>query len=400
MTTSQSIILDCYPPKKMGQANAIFGLCAVIGPTIGPTLGGYIIDNLAWNWIFFINVPFGVIATFLAWKHVPDMIGAVKPEKIDWLGIGLLILFVGLLQYVLAEGDKKDWFASLEIIVLLVFSLLSLAGFIWRELAINYAVINITLYKNYNIAMGSILMFVTGMILTGSVYIFPVFVQVSLGWTATMTGVFMIPGALAAAVGMVVVGKFSAGINPKILIVTGIMTTFLFLFIMSFSSPNSSAQDFFWAYILRGFGMSLLMIPILTLSVSGLQGKLLAQAAGLTNMLRQLGGAVGVVFINILVNNLNANARAGMIGNFTDYSSACMERISLFTQNFLAAGYPADEAAKAAYKMTDVLLMRQQQLLSYTHAFLGIGLGILACVPIVFLIKYRKIGIQGKGNIQ
>lgn len=390
LSTAQSIIIGAYPPEKIGTATAIFGLGVILGPTLGPSLGGYITDNFSWHWIFFVNIPIGTLAAISSWRFVPNMAGAVKPKKIDWLGIGLLILSIGPLQYVLEEGGQKDWFESREIVVMSILSAVCMVMFVWRELSIDFPAVDLRLYKNYNLALGSMFNVVLGMLLNGTVFIFPLFVQTTLGWTATKTGTFMIPGALATAMGMIFIGRFSQGRNPKIFILIGIFLTYLFLLLLSFSSPESGSQNFFFPFILRGFGMAFMMMPILTLALAGLKGKDLAQASGLSNMMRQIGGAIGIAVINIYLDHLNANARTNLVGYISDYSAENVDRIGMFTQNFYALGYSMEEATRAAYQVMESTLTRQEMVLSYTQGFFGVSLAVLLCVPIVFLIRYKK----------
>ena len=391
LSTAQSIIIGAFPPKQTGTGMAIFGLGVIIGPTIGPVLGGYITDNFSWHWIFFINVPIGFTAAILSSKFVTNLAGATRPKKIDWWGILFLIIGIGSLQYVLEEGGIKDWFESDEIIFFFTTAITGLVAFVIRELAIDYPAVNLRLYKSFNLAMGNILNVIVGIILTVSVFIFPLFTQVSLGWTATQTGAFMIPGALATAVGMISVSRIiSKGTNPKIMMLVGLSFTSTFLILLSFSGPDSNSSNFFWPFILRGFGMAFMMMPTLTLAVAGLKGKDLAQATGLSNMLRQLGGAIGVAVINIYLDRQNAEIKSNIISNVTDYSSLATERLASFTQLFSSAGYSTDDATKAANMMMDGVVTKQQMLLSYDHGFMMLGLLVLLCAPVILLIRYKK----------
>lgn len=391
LSTGQSIIIGAFPPEKIATANAIFGMGIILGPTFGPALGGFITDNFSWHWIFFINIPIGVIAATLSWTFVTDMPGAKKPKRIDWWGIIFLIAAIGSLQYVLEEGTSKDWFESTEITFLSVLSVLGVIAFIYRELSIDYPAVNIRLYKNYNLAMGSIMNFMLGFLLFGTVFIFPLFAQISLGWTATDTGVFMIPSAMCAAFAMPIVGKMlGSGKNPKHIILIGIFITFVFLMMLSGASPESSKYDFYFPFILRGFGLAFMMSPILSLAVAGLRGKDLAQAVGLANMIRQLGGAVGIALINVYLAHKNADVRGSMLGYISEYSTNTAERIAAFTQNFIANGYSADDAQALSYKMMEGMLYKQQAMVSYIQGFFVVGVSILSCVPIVLLIRYKK----------
>jgi len=363
----------------------------ILGPTFGPALGGFITDNFSWHWIFFVNIPIGIVATILAWTYVTDREGAHKPRKIDWWGIIFLVISVGCLQFVLEEGTSKDWFESTEITVCSIVALSGLIAFIYRELSIDYPAVNIRLYKNYNLAMGSFMNFMLGLLLFGTVFIFPLFAQISLGWTATQTGAFMIPSALCTAVSMPIVGKLlGSGKNPKTIILIGIFITFVFLMMMAFASPDSSQNDFYLPFVFRGVGLAFMMSPILSLAVAGLHGKDMAQAIGLANMIRQLGGAVGIALLNVFLTNKNAEVRGSMLGYVTDYSDASTERISMLTQNFISKGYSADDALSLAYKTMEGIVYKQQALVSYDQGFFVVGISILICVPIVFLIRYKK----------
>jgi len=295
------------------------------------------------------------------------------------------------LQYVLEEGGTNDWFSSSEIVFFFILAMTGLIAFIIRELAIDYPAVNLRLYKNFNLAMGNIMNLVIGLVITGSVFIFPLFTQVSLGWTATQTGAFMIPGAIATAVGMVTVNKIvGSGVNPKTVILTGLGMMSTFLILLSFSGPDSSASNFFWPFILRGVGAAFMMMPILTLAVAGLKGKDLAQATGLSNMLRQLGGAIGVALINIYLDHQSAEIKSNIIGNVSEYSSMTTERTAGFAQTFFSAGYSSDDAAQTANLMVDGLVGKQQMLIGYDHGFMTMGLAVLFCIPVILLIRYKK----------
>ncbi|HVI45853.1 MAG TPA: DHA2 family efflux MFS transporter permease subunit [Chitinophaga sp.] len=390
LSTAQSIIMDAFPPEKRTTGLTIFGLGAIIGPSFGPVLGGVITDNFSWHWIFFINVPIGVVGSYLSWKYVENMQGVEKP-RMDWWGILFLIIGIGSLQYVLEEGVIKDWFESSEITTFFILAMIGLLLFVIREFSIDYPAVNLRLYRNFNLAMGSLMNLVIGLIMTGTLFIFPLFVQVSLGWTATKTGAFMIPGSLIVLVGMIAAKKaMDAGVNPKIIILTGLFLTVLYLALLSFSSPDSGSHDLFWPFMLRGIGAVMMIIPVLGLAVAGLTGKDLAQAVGLSNMLRQLGGALGVALINIYLSNENAYIRSNMVEHISPYDPISTESITGLTQLFHGAGYGTEDATMAAYAMMDGAVTQQQLLLGYNHGFIMVGVVILFCVPVILLIRYKK----------
>lgn len=391
LTTSQTIIVEAFPPEKVNIANAIFGIGIILGPTFGPTLGGYITDNYSWHWIFFINVPIGLMSAYLSWTFVKNRLGAMKPKRIDWAGIFLLILAIGPLQYVLEEGSGEDWFESPEIIIISIIAAIGLIGFIWRELTFEHPAVNISLLKNWNLALGSILNFIVGFVLLATVFVFPLFVQIGLGWTATKTGNFLITGALASAVSMGVAGRLlTKGYNAKIIMLLGCVMVFSFSTMMSFSSPDSAASNFFWPFILRGFGIGFMMSPVMALSLQGLKGGDISQGAGLSNMIRQLGGAVGIAIMNVFLIHRNASNDNYLISHMNQYNEIFSERMNLLTQNFISQGYFIEDARNMAYKILDISIFKQQSLVSYDNVFWMVSLTIVACIPVILMIRNKK----------
>jgi len=391
MTTGQTIIVEAFPPEKINTANAIFGAGVILGPTFGPTLGGYITDNFSWHWIFFINIPIGLIAASLSWRFVKNRLGAIKPFKIDWTGIIFLILAIGSLQYVLEEGSSQDWFQSKLILAMTIVAAIGFTGFIYWEWTDKQPAVNIKLMKNRNMWLGSILNFLIGMILLATVFVFPLFVQIGLGWTATMTGNFLISGAMGSAISMIMVSKLlNKGYNPKVIMLIGAVMIFAFATIMSFSSPDSAAGNFFWPFILRGFGIGFMMSPVLSLSVQGLSGSALGQGAGLSNMIRQLGGAVGIAIMTVILTHRNAVNYNYMAQQMSASNEQFTDRFNLLTQNFLSKGYYLEQAQQMAYKVLNGSLLKQESLVSYNNIFWIVALSSLVCIPIIFLIRNKK----------
>lgn len=391
LTLAQTIIVGAYPPEKLSFANAIFGMGVMIGPTLGPTLGGYITDNWSWHWIFLVNIPVGLFAAYLSWRHVHDRKGAKKPEKIDWTGIGFLVLGVSTLQYVLEEGAADDWFHSPLITTLSIVAALGLIAFVWWELRTAHPAVNVRLITHGNLPIGAVLNLVLGFVLMGTVFVFPLFVQLGLGWTPTMTGNFMIPGALATGLAMGFVGnRLGKGGDPRRMMAVGILMTFTFAVLMTFSSPLSHQSNFFWPFILRGLGMGLMMAPILTLCLQGLKGADVGQAAGLTSMIRQIGGAIGIALLNVFLVNSGAQHNSDLLGNVSAYDTAAQDRLGLITGNFLNQGYSPDQAEAMANRMLDLNVMRQYSLVSYNNVFWLVGICVIVCLPLVFFVKFKR----------
>lgn len=391
LSTSQSIIFGAFPPEKIATGTAIFGLGVILGPTFGPVMGGYITDNLSWHWVFFINLPIGIIAAYLAWKFVPNLDGVIKPSKMDWWGIIFLVTGLGSLQYILEEGGSHDWFESFDISLFAFLAIAGLIAFVWRELSISYPAVNLRLYKSYNLKIGNILNLVVGTAVTGSVFIFPLFAQTSLGWTATQTGAFLIPGSLLTAASMPLIARLlKKGTNPKILMSFGAVMLSGFLIWLSFASPDAESNFFVIPFLMRGIGSAFMMSPVIGLSVAGLNGRDLAQAAGLSNMLRQLGGAIGIAIINIFLNTTTFEVRSILVSNISEFNTMATEQIAGLKQTLINWGYSADDAYTVAVHMVNNSLEKQQAVLAYCQGFFVMGLSVLICIPLILLLRNPK----------
>ncbi len=399
MATSQAILIDTFPPKQLPLGQALFGMGVIIGPTIGPTLGGFIVDNYDWPWIFYVNVPIGILAAIFTLLFIrdPERIKNAIPRKlreIDWAGIVLLIMGVGSLQYVLEQGESNDWFDDNGIVLFATLSAVGIIGFIWRELTARQPIVDLrVLTKSRNLAVGAFLSFVLGFGLFASVFVFPIFTQRILGFTAAQTGLLLLPGALASGFMMPLIGKaLQNGVPQKYMIPVGFVIFFFFTFWMSQKiSPTAGEDDFFWPLMVRGVGLGLIFLPITTMSLAGLQGKDAGQAAGLTGMIRQLGGSFGVAIVGTYLERSIDNNRVALLPHISLYDPATVQRLQAYTQNFMSRGFPAAQAQQQAYAALEGVLMKQVSLLSYSSVFTSLGLFFLACLPLILLVKRVKV---------
>src|SRR5947199_4034255 len=339
LSTSQAILVETFPPEEMGMANALFGLGVVVGPTVGPTLGGWITDSYSWRWIFYVNLPIGIIAILMAMAFLPESRHARKIDSVDWAGIGLLILGIGSLQIVLERGESEDWFSTPYITMLTAVALVALAGFIWRELTAAHPIVDLHVFRDRSLAVGTVFTFILGFGLYASVFIFPVFAQNLLGFTAMQTGLILLPGSLATAVMMPFVGKMlQKGVPPQLMNALGFICFFLFTWMLSHSTLASGRGDCFWPLVLRGVGLGLLFVPLTTMALSGLRGKDIAQGAGLTNMIRQLGGSFGIALVTTFIQLRSWTHRTALLSHLSPYDPAVRERISAITGGLMSKG--------------------------------------------------------------
>lgn len=395
LVTSQTIITESYPPEKRGVAQAIYGLGVIIGPTLGPPLGGYITDNYSWPYIFYINIPIGVIATLLTLQFVRSPKYAEKKaiNEIDFLGIILLAITVGSLQFVLERGQEDDWFNDPTITLLSVISAMSLFFFIWRELTYKNPIVELRVLKNGNLRVGTILSFILGFGLYGSTFIIPLYTQSTLGWTATQSGMLMIPAALTTAFMMPIIGKLlEKGVPQQYLVALGMLLFFIYSLwgYMIITPSDTGADAFFWMLIVRGVGMGLLFIPITTLALSSLKGQQIGQGAAFTGMMRQLGGSFGVALITTFMARQNMVHRSDLVSKLDTNNPDVMNRVNGLAHGFAAKGMDAGTAVRSGYKVLDYSIAKQAAVMSYMDVFLYLGLMFLICIPFVLMVRAKK----------
>ncbi|TXF74947.1 DHA2 family efflux MFS transporter permease subunit [Chryseobacterium sp.] len=394
LVTSQTIITESYPIEKRSMAQAIYGLGVIIGPTLGPPLGGYIVDHYSWPYIFYINIPIGIAAVLMTLQFVrsPKFSEKRKAKDVDWYGIVLLAITVGSLQYILEKGHEEDWFDSREIVFLTVTAVIGFILFLWRELTCKYPIVELRVLKNGNLRIGTAMSFILGFGLYGSTFIVPLYTQSILGWTALQSGALMIPAALTTAFMMPIIGKLlTKGVKQQILVSLGLLIFFVYSFWgYKILTPDTGERDFFWMLMVRGAGLGLLFIPITSLSLSTLKGQEIGQGAAFTGMMRQLGGSFGIAAITTFIANQTSIHKANIAQHLDANSFDVQQRLMGLKASFMAKGFSPDVALQSAYKILDLSVLKQASVLSYMDVFLYLGILFLICIPFVLFVKERK----------
>jgi DHA2 family multidrug resistance protein len=394
LVTSQTIITESYPVEKRGMAQAIYGLGVIIGPTLGPPLGGYIVSNFSWPYIFYINIPIGIIATLLTLQFVRSpKYGEKKGSgEIDYLGIVLLAVTVGSLQYVLERGQDDDWFNNSIITLLAVVAVFGFFFFIWRELRYKNPIVELRVLKNGNLRIGTILSFILGFVLYGSTFILPLYTQSTLGWTAQQSGMLLIPAALTTAFMMPIIGQLlQKGVPQQYLVAAGMILFFAYSFWgYKILTPDTGKDAFFWMLILRGIGLGMLFIPITTLSLSSLKGQQIGQGAAFTGMMRQLGGSFGVALITTFISRENMVHRSDLVSKLDVNNPYVQQRLHGIQQGYIAKGMAPNVALHDSYQSLDYMVSKQAAVLSYMDVFLYLGVLFLICVPFVLMVKGNR----------
>jgi MFS transporter, DHA2 family, multidrug resistance protein len=390
MTVSQAVLFESFPTEEAGTAMALFGLGVMVGPTIGPTLGGWLTDNYGWPWIFYVNIPVGILAAVMIAGYVHDPAYQKKPRRIDYTGIGLLAISVGALQYVLEHGEREDWFASHFILALTVIGLVGGVALVWRELTVDHPVVDFRVLRHRQMWVGTVLGVVMGIGLYAMSFTLPVFLQGNLHMTAEQTGLVLLPGAIATAISMAVVGRLTNRIDPRLLIAAGALIFATAAWKLSLMTAESGSTDFFWPLILRGAGLGLMFVPLTTITLAELAPQELAQGTGLYNFFRQLGGSFGIAGISTLLIRYTAQNRATLVQHVSASDPTSMARLQALTRGMVARGADLWTAKSRALELMDRQLMGQASVLAYGRIYVLSAIIILVLIPLLLLVRRTR----------
>ena len=404
LSTAQATLRQIFPKEQQGLVQSIFILGIVMAPTLGPTMGGIITDKYTWPWIFFVNIPIGLIAMALIIGFLHDQPNLAKAGAIDVPGIALLTVGLGSLQYVLEEGKRDDWFDSSTIVRLTIIAAVSLTALIaWELSPRNKApVVNFRVLKNKNLTAGLILFLALGFGLYGGVFIFPMFVQNVLHFSPTATGLVLLPGGLATGVAAMFCGRALNGakplIDPRILIFFGMTIFIASMWMLGHLSPLSGEPDTRLGLIVRGLGLGFLFAPINFIVFSAVKGPEIAQASGLINLARQLGGSFGIAVLNTYISNQEAMHRANLVAYLNPSNSAFMARQQAIAHGLVSHGYSHEASHQASLHQLNNLVQGQAATMAYNDAFLLLGITFAVAVPAVFLLRQAKKAPAGGGG--
>ena len=396
LSTSQAILYEEFPREEYGTAMAIFGVGVMVGPTLGPTLGGYITDAFGWPWIFYINLPLGMLALALSLSFIQNSRYQQRAERVDYVGLLLLALGIGTLQTMLERGERLDWFDSGMVTGLGLVSAASLIVFVWHELTTEHPVVDLRILNSRQLAVGVIFGGILGVCLYATVFVLPVYLQSLQGFTAEQTGFVILPGALASAFTMAVMGRLTGKFDARLSIVAGVFIFALSMWKHGHFTMQSGKADFFWPLIFRGVGLGLIFVPLTNLALADLPMSKIPNGTGLFNLMRQLGGSVGIAVSATLLQRFQAMHRGDLIAQVSQYSDVTRARLAGIAASLIAHGTPAPLADGAALKVIDGMVTRQAMMLSFEQLFLLFGAVFVISLPLLFLM-HRNKGMPGAG---
>ncbi|MEO8725768.1 MAG: DHA2 family efflux MFS transporter permease subunit [Acidobacteriaceae bacterium] len=399
---SQAILLESFPPSKRGLAMAVFALGVVVAPVLGPTLGGYLTDAYSWRWAFYINIPIGMLAIFMILRYVkdPDYIRNARPGKFDGIGLGLLAVWLGALQIILDKGQEVDWFGAVWIRWTAALLLITFIAFLMREFTHDKPLVDLRVFRHRNFAVGTFLIGLFGASIYGLVTLLPLFYQELLGYTAFNAGWAVSPRGIGAIIAMPVLGVLTSKMDNRWLIAFG----FLLFGISSvwFSHINLGIGQFtlLIPIILSGVGSGCIFVPLSTTTMAGLKNEEIGNASGLYNLMRNVGGSVGISVVNTIIARHEQIRRNQMLHSLTPANPNYQNHLEALQQYLAKTGASADVAAERASALLNGVLNQQAALWAYIDDFRYLALLCFACVPFVFILKkvVGKRGAVGAGH--
>jgi DHA2 family multidrug resistance protein len=389
---SQSILLESFPREKHGQAMAIFGLGAMVGPIVGPLLGGWITDTLSWRWIFYINIPIGILSIIMNVIVIKDPPYMQRQKmKIDYWGLMFLAVGLGALQFMLDKGESEDWFASSKIMAFGIIAAVSLTLLVINEYYSETPIVNLKLFKDRTFTSGSLVMFFVFLNLFGSIVLLPIYLQMMMGYTSFYAGLVLGPGGIATLFAMPIAGKFIGRVNPKRFLIFGMSVCAISTYMMSRFNLTTDFWTFVWPRMTLGFGMGMTFIPLTTLTLSHIPKERMTEATSVYNLLRNLGGSVGIAMTTTILSRRAQFHQTRLVEHLSPLDPGYVMAHEKITGALSLKGLPPAGADSLMYRE----LIRQSTTLAFTDAFLVICLLILCVIPLVFIMKWAKAPAAG-----
>jgi DHA2 family multidrug resistance protein len=398
--SSQAILADSFAPEKRGQAFAAYGIAVVFAPAIGPTLGGWITDNFTWRWVFLLNVPVGIMLSFVAARILadPPELAARRPVRggagldLDYVGFALLLIGMGALQIVLDRGQEEDWFGSAFITRLAIVAALGLVAFVVWELRRADPIVDLRLLADRNFAVGNLLMFILGFVLLATTTLLPLFAQTLLGYTATDAGLVMSPGGFVVMLAMPVVGVLGAKIDARLLIAVGFAGSALALYSMTRFDAEIDYATIALARVFQALGLTLLFIPINTTALAGMPRAKNNNASAIINMTRNLGGSFGISVVTTLIARREQFHRSVLVTHVSPLSQPYAAALHRLQQAYLGHAGSAVDALRQAEAQILAMVQKQAALLSFNDCFWAMAVVMAAMLPVVLLMSRPSAG--------
>ncbi len=388
---AQAILLETFPPQKHGQAMAAYGLGMLLAPIMGPALGGWITDHYSWRWIFYLNVPVGVLSVVLVTRNVfdPAYIGKLS-KRIDGWGIGFLALGIGMLQLLLDTGQRHDWFESNEIRLWTVLCVVGLVLFVWRELRTQNPVVDLRVLKDATFATGVFLLMRVGFALYASLVLMPIYLQTLMGYPAYDAGLAISPRGLGSLFCMPLVGILVGKVSTRKLVIFGLLMGAVTMFDFTRLSLDSGYWDIFWPQVIQGGGLAFLFIPVTAASVAHISKPKMGVATSIFNLARNIGGSFGIAIMTTFLARRGQVHTSHLATNVTQYDIKTQQMLTGMQNWFRAHGADQYTALRRGYGAVYGMVQRHAAMLSFVEAFWILAAIFFALIPLVFIMRARK----------
>jgi len=390
---SQAVLLETFPPKKHGTAMAAFGLGIIFAPIIGPTLGGWITDNYTWRWIFYINLPVGILSLLMISQFVIDPHYLRKNGKggVDLCGIGFLALGFGMLQMVLDKGQEKDWFGSNEIRLWTGLCVIGLVGMLVRELTASHPIVDLRVLKDRTFAAGTLLMTMVGFVLYASLMLLPIYLQTLLNYPAFQSGLALSPRGIGALIMTPISGQLTNRLDPRKLLLVGIVTGGYTMFQLSHLNLNAGYWDIFWPQIIQGAAMAFLFVPLMTTSMSAVSKERMGNATSIYNLMRNIGGSFGIACMTTFLARRQQVHQNQLISHITPSNLYTQNMVRGLTKYFsLQQPLSPHDAAHKALGAIYLMVQQQSAMLSFVEAFWIMGIIFWGMAPLLLLLRNAR----------
>jgi DHA2 family multidrug resistance protein len=385
---AQAVLLESFPPAKRGAAMALYGMGVVVAPIIGPTLGGWITDNYSWRWIFYINLPIGAIAAFMANTFVedPPYLKDQKPGRIDYIGFGMMALGLACLELTLDLGQQKGWFASSFIVFTAISSTVLIISFVIWELYTPEPIVNLRVFLNRNFAVGCALIATVGVVLYGSTALLPLFLQTLLGYPAVESGMAVSPRGIGAIVSMVIVGRLISRLDSRYLIAFGFCVLTISTYMFVGLNLYIAQSNIIYPMLISGFAMGFVFVPLTTMTMATLPQDQIGNASGIYNLMRNTGGSVGISILAFLLARGSQVHQAYLTAHTTQYDPAFQQLVEQI-KSTMAGAVDNMTATQQAYQTIYGMVVKQAMVLSYLDCFWILTVMCALCIPAAFLFK-------------
>jgi DHA2 family multidrug resistance protein len=388
---SQAIMLETFPKSERGLAMAIFGVGAMFGPIIGPALGGWITDNISWRWIFYINIPMGVIAVIMAKYFVfdPSYIKK-KVMSIDYLGLGFLVVGMGALQVVLDKGQRDDWFSSPFIVVFSAAAIISIICLIYYELHHEHPIVHLRLFKDRSFAAGNFLMFMFGFCLYSTITLIALLLQTLMGYDATLAGMVLAPGGVATLLTMPIVGVALKKYDGRKIVFVGLIIGSTALFQMSRFTLDAAYWTFVWPRVTLGVGLAMIFVPLTTLTFASIPKEEMGNATGFFNLLRNMGGGIGIGISATILQRYTQFYQNVLVTHVNPYNPVFQQNYGRMKAGLMARGVAPTAAGHTSLALLYAQIQRQTGMLAYNRVFFILCIAFVSVIPFLLLLKRVK----------